>query len=114
MGVTTVTFRAEILPGVEAGRSKTKVSQAVPRPSQAVPSPSQVKLLRQAIEPKTLAELMAIAGHSNRTRFRDEELAPLLDAHLLAMTVPEKPKSPKQRYRATPKAREAIERGGIQ
>lgn len=55
---------------------------------------------------------MAIAGHPNRTRFRDEVLAPLLDADLLEMTVPDKPKSPKQRYRTTAKGREATTRGG--
>ncbi len=108
MGVTTVTFRADILPGGSAAREGETLSQAVPSASQAVPSspqavlsPSQVALLSGATEPKSIAELMAIAGHSNRTRFRDEVLAPLLGSGLLEMTVPEKPRSPNQRYRLT-------------
>jgi len=102
MGVMTVTFRAEILPGGDAGRAKTKLL------SQAVPSPSQGELIRHATEPRTLAELMAIAGHSNRTRFRAEVLAPLLDADLLEMTEPDRPKSPMQRCPATAKGRDLL------
>jgi ATP-dependent DNA helicase RecG len=101
MGVTTVTFTADILPGGLSARDGEVLSQAVPSSSQAVLSPSQAALLAGATEPKTLAELMAIAGHSNRTRFRDEVLAPLLRSGLLAMTVPDKPRSPNQRYRLT-------------
>lgn len=113
MGVTTVTFHAEIRPGAEVGKQPgTKPSQAVPSLSQAVLSSSQVELLSRATEPKTLAELMAIAGHSNRTRFRDEVLAPLLAEQLIEMTVPDKPKSPKQQYRTTAMGREAAKRGG--
>jgi ATP-dependent DNA helicase RecG len=101
MGVTTVTFRADIRPGVPAARDGEALSQAVPSSSQAVLSLSQAALLSGATEPKTIAELMAIAGHSNRTRFRGEVLAPLLRSGLLEMTVPDKPRSPNQRYRLT-------------
>ena len=56
---------------------------------------------------------MTIACQTNRTRFRDEVLAPLLAANLLEMTVPDKPRSPKQRYRVTEAGREAgAERSG--
>ncbi|MCP5321049.1 MAG: transcriptional regulator [Pseudomonadales bacterium] len=44
---------------------------------------------------------MAFAGHTNRTRFRDQVLRPLLDAGLLELTIPDKPRSPKQQYRTT-------------
>lgn len=50
---------------------------------------------------QSLVELLAVAGRTNRTTFRDQVLRPLLDAGLVEMTLPEKPTSGKQRYRAT-------------
>jgi len=44
---------------------------------------------------------MAPSGLKNKTRFRDQVLAPLLDAGLLEMTIPDKPRSSQQRYRTT-------------
>jgi ATP-dependent DNA helicase RecG len=48
---------------------------------------------------------MAIAGRTNRTKFRDQVLKPLLAEGLLALTVPEKPTSSLQKYRLTDKGR---------
>ena len=48
---------------------------------------------------------MAIAGRTNRTKFRDQVLKPLLAEDLLALTVPEKPTSSLQKYRLTDKGR---------
>ena len=45
--------------------------------------------------------LMAMAGRTNRTKFRDQVLRPLLEAGWIEMTVPDKPTSRKQRYRTT-------------
>jgi hypothetical protein len=84
-------------------REKGKLSQAALRSS-------QVALLSQATEPKTLVERMAVAGRPNRTRFRDEVLSPLSEADRLEKSVPDEPRSPKQRYRTTsrgPKRRRA-------
>ena len=58
-------------------------------------------MLELADVPRALAELMMPSGRSDRTKFRDQIIAPLLDAGLLEMTVPDKPRSPKQQYRAT-------------
>lgn len=44
---------------------------------------------------------MELAGRSNRTKFRNQVLAPLLAAGLLELTIPDKPRSSKQRYRLT-------------
>ncbi|QSZ68334.1 transcriptional regulator [Methanofollis aquaemaris] len=52
---------------------------------------------------KPMVELLTVAGRTNRTRFRDQVLRPLLDAGLVEMTIPEKPGSGKQRCRATEK-----------
>lgn len=54
---------------------------------------------------------MAPSGLKNETRFRDQVVAPLLDAGLLEMTVPDKPRSSKQQYRITGAGRVLL-RGG--
>ena len=48
---------------------------------------------------------MEIAGRSNRTKFRNQVLGPLLAAGLLEATIPEKPRSSRQRYRLTDQGR---------
>lgn len=69
----------------------------------------QVQLIEAAQNPKALPELMSISGRTNRTKFRAQVLRPLLDAGLLAMTVPDKPRSSKQQYRVTPAGLLAIQ-----
>jgi ATP-dependent DNA helicase RecG len=61
----------------------------------------QVEILRNCQSDKTLVELMAIAGRSDRTKFRRQVLNLLLEKGLLEMTIPDKPRSSKQRYRLT-------------
>jgi len=56
-----------------------------------------------------LVELMAITGRSDRTKFRHQVLNPLQEAGLVEMTIPDKPRSSKQKYRLTDKGREALE-----
>ncbi len=51
------------------------------------------------------AALMAALGLSHRPTFRKNYLAPALDGAWIEPTQPEKPNSPKQRYRLTPKAK---------
>ena len=62
---------------------------------------AQRQLLELALVPRALPELMAQSGRTDRTKFRDDLNIPLLEAGLLEMTVPDKPRSPKQRYRTT-------------
>ena len=65
------------------------------------PSWDQAQVLAAGREPRSLTELMEETGRSNRTKFRDQVVRPLLEARLIEMTVPDKPKSPKQKYRTT-------------
>jgi len=51
---------------------------------------------------------MAATGRASRTKFRHQVLNPLLDAGLIEMTIPDKPRSSKQRYRLTQKGRELL------
>ncbi|MBK9385455.1 MAG: putative DNA binding domain-containing protein [Planctomycetes bacterium] len=103
-GVVTVTFRVTVAPE----------EASVPSPSQVRPksvlSESQVRILHFADVPRSLPELMGTTASSNRTRFREQILAPLLKAQLLERTIPEKPRSSKQRYRTTEAGRRALER----
>jgi len=48
---------------------------------------------------------MSAVGRSNRTKFRDQVLNPMLEAGLIEMTIPEKPTSRLQKYRLTDKGR---------
>src|SRR5450830_1416816 len=54
-----------------------------------------------ALEAKTREELQAAAGIKDREHFRKQYLELLLSAGLLERTLPNKPNSPKQRYRTT-------------
>jgi len=44
---------------------------------------------------------MKIAERTDRTKFRNQVLRPLLDAGFIEMTIPDKPTSSKQKYRLT-------------
>ena len=44
---------------------------------------------------------MTSVSRSDRTRFRNQVLKPLLEAGWLEMTIPDKPTSSKQKYRLT-------------
>lgn len=61
----------------------------------------QVEILRKCLTESEIADLMVIAERSDRTKFRNQVLKPLLADGLLAMTIPDKPTSSKQRYRTT-------------
>ena len=62
----------------------------------------QVDVMRKCLEPCAIKPLMGVTGRSDRTKFRHQVLKPLLDAGLVTMTIPDKPRSSKQRYRLTP------------
>jgi len=51
---------------------------------------------------------MAVVGRTNRTKFRDQVLNPLLEAELVEMTEPDSPKSPTQKYRLTEKGQKLL------
>ncbi len=58
--------------------------------------------------PATSRELQAAAGYFDRTRSFEQRLSRLLKEGLLAMTVPDKPRSPLQKYCLTTKGRAAL------
>lgn len=64
-------------------------------------SEHQVLVLTAARLPQPLQFLMQQCGRSDRTKFRTQVLLPLLEAGLLALTIPDKPRSPQQQYVTT-------------
>jgi len=92
-------------------KSVPSLSQVCPK---SVPSSVFLAFLDFAREPVSIAGLMKVTGQTNRSRFRRNILRPLLDADVLEMTIPDKPRSSKQKYRLTEKGRKVlkeIERG---
>jgi ATP-dependent DNA helicase RecG len=71
-------------------------------------SKDQVDILRKCFEDSGMIDLMMLSGRSNRTKFRDQVLKPLLEAELLEMTQPNSPKSPTQKYRLTEKGQQLL------
>lgn len=56
------------------------------------------RVVEHADVPRNLADLMARAGYRQRPHFIARYLEPLLQARVLRMTVPERPRSPNQQY----------------
>ena len=55
-------------------------------------------LLEYCSEPRTRAEMQEFCGIKTREYFRKNILAPMIQAGKLLLTIPEKPKSPNQKY----------------
>ncbi|MFW5639734.1 MAG: Fic family protein [Thermodesulfobacteriota bacterium] len=68
----------------------------------------QVQILDICKKSSPLVDLMAISGRSDRTKFRHQVLNPLLEMDLIEMTIPDKPRSSKQKYRLTNKGRQVL------
>lgn len=73
-------------------------------------SPDQVEILRKCLTPSAILDLMEIANRSDRTKFRNQVLRPLLEERLVEMTIPDRPTSSKQQYRTTEAGRSVLER----
>ena len=63
----------------------------------------QVKILKNCDDENSATELRNILKRTNRTKFKKSVLDPLIDFGFFELTIPEKPKSPKQKYRLTNK-----------
>lgn len=73
-------------------------------------SGDQVGVLRKCLADQAIADLMAVTGRTNRTKFRDQVLNPLIRMEFISMTIPDKPTSSIQKYRLTAKGRNLIEK----
>ena len=68
----------------------------------------QIKVLNACINDFGIVDLMNVTERSNRTKFRNDVLAPLLSKELVEMTIPDKPSSSKQKYRLTAKGKDFL------
>jgi ATP-dependent DNA helicase RecG len=102
-GFTTAIFRPNPDVRAEAEAQGAGATEQVTAhgPHMDRTSPEQVLLLEAAREPRSREELQQVAGIRHRQHFLLEYLRPLLDAGLLEPTIPDKPRSSKQRYRLT-------------
>jgi ATP-dependent DNA helicase RecG len=68
----------------------------------------QVLILRKCLQESPLTELLEIAGRSDRTKFRNQVLKPMLTSGLIKMTLPDKPTSSNQKYLTTELGEQAL------
>ncbi|HPN38395.1 MAG TPA: hypothetical protein PL041_08320, partial [Melioribacteraceae bacterium] len=61
-------------------------------------TPQVKRILEYCISPKLRNEIQLFIGLSDRKYFSKVFLAPLINFNLVEMTMPEKPKSSKQKY----------------
>jgi len=100
--------------GMKKGASRDQLhahdTDATPQvPHMYGTSTAHVALLKAAMKPQTREALQEIAAIRHRQHFYLEYLHPLLEAGLLELTIPDKPRSPKQRYRTTAAGRAVLE-----
>ena len=65
------------------------------------PNWDHVEILRNCMNEQPISNLMQFTRHTNRSKFRDQVLQPLLDGGWIEMTIPDKPTSSRQRYKLT-------------
>ena len=67
------------------------------------------KLLKTLTKPMNRTELQAQLQLKSQANFRERYLQPALTAGLIEMTIPDKPRSSKQKYRLTPRGRAVLD-----
>ncbi|NIA02428.1 MAG: hypothetical protein GWP15_03520 [Nitrospirae bacterium] len=82
------------------------VSQVCPK---SVPAFEAALILLIARDPIDLKSLMGILKRTNRTRFKNKFIDPLIDANFIEYLIPDKPKSQFQKYLTTDKGKKLLE-----
>ena len=72
------------------------------------PETVQREILKHCLEPQGIVALMRIFGRTNRTKFKTDFLAPLLEQGLLERTIPDRPTSKNQKYRTTEQGKKIL------
>jgi ATP-dependent DNA helicase RecG len=78
-------------------------------------TPQEASVLKATVNPSSRSALQQASALRNREHFMDSVLKPLLTNGLLEMTIPDKPRSSKQKYRITEKGQQVLahcEEGG--
>lgn len=84
-------------------KGATAPSDLIMEGTKSGPSQDQVEILVKAGNGAALTDLMEVANRTNRTKFRDQVIKPLIEQGWLEMTIPDKPRSSQQKYRLTAK-----------
>ena len=95
-------------PHLQADASGVQVT--FPTGTRLALSRHQVVVLRKALNESKLVDLMTALARSDRTKFRNQILDPLLEEGLIEMTRPDKPRSSRQTYRTTPLGKTTLAR----
>ncbi len=98
-GFVTATFFPNPEVRAQAGYQPAETTQQVG--TKLGLSREQVEILKKCLHDSPISEMLVVAGRTNRSKFRDGVLNPLIDTGLIEMTIPDKPRSWKQRYRIT-------------
>jgi ATP-dependent DNA helicase RecG len=114
-GFFTATFFPDpwVRAQAEAQATAEVTGQVHPKypPSTPHVTPQVHAVLAAAMDPATRDELMQAAGVRDRKHFRLAYVDALIGAGWLEMTIPKRPRSPKQRYRITSLGREILKPG---
>ena len=95
-------------PGHAVSRPETGAQPGGESGTKSGLSRDQVEILRKCLTESLIGQLMALAGRSNRTKFRDQVLKPMLTSGWVEMTIPDKPTSRLQKYRLTEKGKRLL------
>ena len=91
-------------PAPSGTKSAPNGAKSAPNGTKSALSAEQLRVLEICKSPLPISKLLEIVHRSDRTKFRKSVLNPLIDSGLVVMTHPDKPNSPKQKYKATDKA----------
>lgn len=94
-----VLMRAADMPGQAADTYRTSTGQV----------PDKMAILEFCRQPRSVREIMAFSGMKHRETFMNNYLHPMIREGVLSLTIPDKPRSPKQRYVITEDGRKALE-----
>ena len=101
-GSVYVAFKPAVLPvGEDTQGAMTEVEGEAG--TKLALSRHQVEILKMCRNESQLVALMAITDRTDRTKFRNQVIKPLLNANFIEMTIPEKPRSKNQKYLLTQK-----------
>ena len=73
-----------------------------------VQAPYKLKLLDFCREQRSMQEMMTYMNLKHRASFLFNYIHPLLQEQLLSLTIPDKPKSPRQKYIVTEKGQDEL------
>lgn len=95
-----VTFRKAATPAVQAAGDQVGTKSALSR--------HQVEALQSCRKPRSLVDLLGRVGMTDRTKFRNSVVRPLVETGLMALTIPGKPRSRFQKYVTTGAGRKRL------